>query len=87
MRLLSVMTALLARPDSSLVTWDDVAARARPWAARRAPREGDVPIVLYRDANAWCPFSHRIFYYLEERGLRYLTERIHLQGEDRRASR
>ena len=44
---------------------------------------GDVPLVLYRDANAWCPFCHRVFFWMEQRGLRYRTEKVHLGGDPR----
>ena len=67
----------------SATTWEGVANVARAWAAPREPREDDVPLVLYRDANAWCPFCHRVYYWMEQRGLRYRTVKIHLGGDPR----
>ena len=65
------------------ITWDAVSAASQSWAAPRRPREGDVPLTFYRDANTWCPFCHRVFFYLEQKGLRYATERVHLGGDPR----
>lgn len=42
-----------------------------------------LPLTLYRDANAWCPFSHRVWFWMEQLELRYSTERIHLGGDPR----
>ena len=67
----------------SLPSWSAVAAATSAWAAVRQPRASDVPLVLYRDANAWCPFSHRVFFFMEEKGLRYTTTHIHLGGDPR----
>jgi glutathione S-transferase len=47
------------------------------------PKKGDIPLTLYRDANAWCPHCHKVFWYAEQKRLRYTTERIHLQGDPR----
>ena len=65
------------------ITWDAVSAASQSWAAARRPREGDVPLTFYRDANTWCPFCHRVFFYLEQKGLRYATVRVHLGGDPR----
>ena len=67
----------------SLPSWSAVAVATSTWTALRQPRASDVPLVLYRDANAWCPFSHRCFFFMEERGLRYTTTHIHLGGDPR----
>lgn len=67
----------------TLASWEGVASAARVWATARAPRAGDVPLVLYRDANAWCPFCHRVWFWMEQKGLRYETQRIHLGGDPR----
>lgn len=95
------------------VSWDAVAAATTEWASSREARPDDVPLVLYRDANTWCPHCHKVrtrltrrtsratlfhhrlsrvrcfgwlvqvFFYMEQKGLRYTTERIHLQGDPR----
>eukprot|EP00811_Abedinium_folium_P037331 NODE_9956_length_1387_cov_6.820635.p1 GENE.NODE_9956_length_1387_cov_6.820635~~NODE_9956_length_1387_cov_6.820635.p1 ORF type:complete len:402 (-),score=129.88 NODE_9956_length_1387_cov_6.820635:127-1332(-) len=67
--------------DSALPSWSDVARAGEAWAAPRRPRPGDVPLILYRDANSWCPFCQRVWFFMELKGLRYATERIHLQGD------
>ena len=72
-----------ASQGSLTASWDAIAATASKWAAARQPRSDDVPLTLYRDANAWCPFCHRVFYFMEQKGLRYHTERIHLGGDPR----
>ena len=64
-------------------SWKAVATVTSAWAAVRQPRATDVPLTLYRDANSWCPFCHRGFFFLEQKGLRYTTERIHLGGDPR----
>ena len=64
--------------------WDAVATGAAAWAQGRLPRPGrDRPLTLYRDANTWCPHCHKVYFYMEQKALRYLTERIHLQGDPR----
>ena len=63
------------------MAWATVTAATR--SVVRLPREGDVALTLYRDANAWCPHCHKVFWYMEQKGLRYTTERIHLQGDPR----
>ena len=40
-------------------------------------------IVFYRDANAWCPHCHKVWFALEQKGLRYETVRVHLRGDPR----
>lgn len=64
-----------------LPSWERIAEAGEHWARLRRPRSGDTPLTLYRDANAWCPFCHRVFFFMEQKGLRYTTERIHLQGD------
>ena len=64
-------------------SWDAVAAVSSTWAAARRPRTDDVPLTFFRDANTWCPFCHRVFFYIEQKRLRYTTERIHLGGDPR----
>lgn len=65
------------------MSWNTVRAASSTWAAARMPRPDDVPLTLYRDANSWCPFCHRTFFYMEQKRLRYTTERIHLGGDPR----
>ena len=64
-------------------SWADVAAAGRAWAAPREPRAGDVPLVFYRDSNSWCPYCTRVWFALEQKGLRYRTERVPM-GRDPR---
>ena len=68
--------AMSARP----LSWDQVAGRTAP---REQPSDDLLPLTLYRDANAWCPFSHRVWFWMEQLELRYATERIHLGGDPR----
>jgi glutathione S-transferase len=68
---------------NSAMSWDAILEKTRQWWEEREARPDDVPLVFYRDANTWCPYCHRVFFYLEERGLRYSTERIHLQSDPR----
>ena len=65
------------------MTWAKVEALVAPVAAAKAPRPGDVRIVFYRDANAWCPHCHKVWFALEQKGLRYETVRVHLRGDPR----
>ena len=68
---------------SGAAYWAAVTTATRPWVATRLPRTGDTPLTLYRDANAWCPHCHKVFWYMEQKDLRYTTQRIHLQGDPR----
>lgn len=61
------------------LTWDAVAQQCTPLREARSA----VPLILYRDANAWCPFSHRAWFWLEQLEIEYTTERIHLGGDPR----
>lgn len=86
------MSALLssragAEAGAGGASWYTISEAGRSWAEPREPRPGDVPLVFYRDANSWCPFSHRVWFMLEQKGLRYRTERIHLVGDPREPSK
>ena len=74
----------LCKRGCELPAWDALEAWGDAgYAAARAPRAGDVELVFYRDANAWCPFCHRVWFALEHKGLRYATRRVHLRGDPR----
>jgi len=77
------MLSLGSQEVSPTAPWASVVAASAGWAASRKPRAGDVPLVLYRDANSWCPFCHRVFFFMEQKQLRYVTECIHLGGDPR----
>ena len=66
------------RPTAALPSWGAVATAGHAWAAPWQPRPGDVPLVFYRDHNSWCTYSMRVWFALEQKGLRYTTERIPL---------
>ena len=69
--------------SASPLTWEHVASAGRKWVEPRTPRPDDLPLTLFRDANAWCPFSHRVWFWMEQLELRYVTQRIHLGGDPR----
>jgi len=74
----------LCKRGSELPGWDALEAFGRAhYADDRALRTGDVRIILYRDANGWCPFCHRVWFALEHKGLRYETRRVHLRSDPR----
>ena len=62
-------TAVVAGGAASLPSWAEVSAAGLAWAAPRAPRAEDVPLVFYRDSNSWCPYCMRVWFALEERGM------------------
>ena len=68
---------------TSASTWDAVLAASSTWATSRTPLHTDVPLTFFRDSNTWCPFCHRVFFFMEQKRLRYTTERIHLGGDPR----
>ena len=77
------LTVLMAEPSALLPSWDAVTAVGREWSAPRAPQDGDVPLVFYRDSNSWCHYCMRVWFALEQKGLRYHTVRVPI-GDDPR---
>lgn len=65
----------------SVPAWPQILTCGEEWAGPRRPKDSDIPLILYRDANSWCPFCHRVWFFMELKGLRYATERIHLRGD------
>ena len=63
--------------------WNRIAVASQQWEAQRELRPDDLPLTLYRDANAWCPFSHRVWFWMEQLELRFETEKVHLGGDPR----
>ena len=39
------------------------------------------PVVLYRDANSWCPYCERVWFALEEKGIPFVTEFVDLSDK------
>jgi len=68
-------------PFMSLPSWEMISRAGEVWAAPRRPRKSDVALTLYRDANSWCPFCQRVWFFMEAKGLRYVTEKISLQSD------
>ena len=80
---ISASSSSSSSPTPPPLAWDRVARAGRAWAAPREPRPDDHSIALFRDANAWCPFSHRVWFWIEQLELRYKTTRVHLGGDPR----
>lgn len=49
-----------------------------PSGLHKLSPEAPLSVVLYRDANSWCPFSERVWFALEEKQIPFVTEFIDL---------
>lgn len=49
-----------------------------PSGLHKLSPETPLSVVLYRDANSWCPFCERVWFALEEKQIPFLTEFIDL---------
>ena len=60
--------------------WAAVAAATRSWATAQQPRAGDVPLTLFRDANAWwcVPMKKTANPCSKHPILKYSTEEVQL---------
>lgn len=45
------------------------------------PPDTPPSVLLYRDANSWCPFCERVWFALEEKGIPFATEFIDLNNK------
>ena len=52
-----------------------------PSSLHKLPPETPPPVLLYRDANSWCPFCERVWFALEEKGIPFAAEFIDLRNK------
>ena len=52
-----------------------------PSSLHKLPPDVTPPVLLYRDANSWCPFCERVWFALEEKGIPFATEFIDLNNK------
>lgn len=52
-----------------------------PSSLHHLPPDATPPVLLYRDANSWCPFCERVWFALEEKGIPFATEFIDLNNK------
>lgn len=52
-----------------------------PSSLLKLPPDTQLPVLLYRDTNSWCPFCERVWFALEEKEIPFATEFIDLSNK------
>lgn len=52
-----------------------------PHSLNNVDRQVEVPVLLYKDTNSWCPYCERVMFALEEKEIPYLVEFIDLNSK------
>eukprot|EP00898_Chlorokybus_atmophyticus_P007191 jgi/Chlat1/7473/Chrsp6S07477 len=63
-------------------TWEELKDRlSSAGTMYQEEQPEDARITLYRDHNAWCPYCHRVWLQLEEKGISYKTVKLNLRAK------
>ena len=52
-----------------------------PHSLNKMDREEEVPVLLFKDTNSWCPYCERVIFALEEKEIPYQVEFIDLRSK------